>query len=48
MLGLSKQVKSIQATVEDLCKLGHAEKIIDSVKDCLDKTITAKFETLAQ
>ena len=48
MAAFSREVKSVQGVVEDLCKLGHSEKIINAVKACLDKTITAKFDTLAQ
>jgi len=43
----AREIKPLQAVVEDLCKLGHSERIISAVRACLDKMITAKFETLA-
>jgi len=43
----SREIKPVQRVVADLCKLGHAEKIINATRVSLDKTITAKFDALA-
>ena len=48
MAGFAREVRPLQRIVEDLCKLGHSEKIIVAVRACLDKMITAKFESLSQ
>lgn len=44
----AREIKPIQKVVEDLCKLGHSDKIITVVRNCLEKIIIAKFDNLAQ
>lgn len=41
-------MKPLQRTVEDLCKLGQASQIMTQVKDCLEKAIKARFDSLSQ
>ena len=43
-----REIKPMERVVEDLCKLGHADQIINQARTCLEKAINSKFDTLAQ